>query len=189
MNHTRFIVITGGPGSGKTTLLETLGKAGHACMPEAGRAVIQAQTLIDGPALPWRDRALFAELMLSQDIASHQQASRHTGAVFFDRGIPDIIGYLRLSGLHVPSHAQRAATCFRYRRRVFVAPPWKEIYQQDTERRQDFEEAVRTCREISAAYAVSGYELIQLPFASPSSRADFILEDLDRDDPVHRSAG
>lgn len=62
------VVITGGPGSGKTSLVEALAALGHPVEPEAGRAIIRRQQAIDGQALPWRDRALFAELMLDRDL-------------------------------------------------------------------------------------------------------------------------
>ena len=57
--------ITGGPGSVKTSLIDALARAGYARTVEAGRAIIQDQLAIDGPALPWRDPSAFAELMLS----------------------------------------------------------------------------------------------------------------------------
>src|SRR3546814_9419519 len=59
-----FHVITGGPGSGKSTLIEALAVEGFDHMPEAGRAIIRDQVAIGGAALPWADRAAFAELML-----------------------------------------------------------------------------------------------------------------------------
>ncbi|MEV0005113.1 AAA family ATPase [Micromonospora sp. NPDC050980] len=40
----RFVVVTGGPGAGKTTLVDALRRAGHACVAEAGRQIIQDQT-------------------------------------------------------------------------------------------------------------------------------------------------
>lgn len=104
MDASRFIVITGGPGSGKTTLLDALRESGHSAMPEAGRNIIRAQQAVDGPALPWRDPALFAELMLSWDMRSYEEAGQKSGTLFFDRGIPDTIGYLRLTSLPVPAH-------------------------------------------------------------------------------------
>lgn len=61
----RFIVVTGGPGSGKSTLISALCAEGFTGMPEAGRAIIQAQAAIGGAALPWADRFAFSELMLS----------------------------------------------------------------------------------------------------------------------------
>jgi predicted ATPase len=47
---------------------------------------------------------------------------------------------------------KRAVAVFRYNRRVFIAPPWREIFQQDSERKQDFDEAVRTYDSLVATY-------------------------------------
>lgn len=171
----RLIVVTGGPGAGKTSLLDALAAAGHACAPEAGRAIIQDQMAIDGPALPWRDPLLFAEQMLAWEMRSHRQAMAGTARVFFDRGMPDVIGYLRLVGQTVPPHMVRAAEKYRYHRHMFVAPPWAAIYRQDAERRQDFAEAERTFAAVTAAYADLGYALVTLPLASVAERVRFIL--------------
>ena len=172
----RLFVLTGGPGAGKTTLLAALAAAGHAVAPEAGRAIIRDQLAIDGPALPWRDRALFAELMLNFDLRSHHEAQASGAPIFFDRGVPDSIGYLRLCGLPVPEHFGRAAQAFRYASIVFVAPPWREIYAQDAERKQDFAEAERTYEAVTAAYRDHGYELVELPRADVATRVTFVLD-------------
>ncbi|WP_322065343.1 AAA family ATPase [Burkholderia ubonensis] len=175
----RFFVVTGGPGSGKSTLIDALERAGFARSQEAGRGVIQDQMAVDGPALPWRDRSAFAELMLGWEMRSHHLARQARGPVFFDRGVPDVIGYLRLSGLAVPAHADAAARRFRYHRRVFIAPPWPDIYTRDAERRQDFVEAVRTYDAMVECYASYGYRLIELPRASVKARVRFVLDALD----------
>lgn len=173
----RFFVITGGPGSGKSTLIDALQRAGYARSVEAGRASIQHQIAIDGPALPWRDPALFAELMLSWELRSYALAQAQSGPVFFDRGVPDVVGYLRLVRLPVPAHIERAARMYRYHRQVFIASPWPEIFAQDRERRQDFAEAVRTYDAMVATYADFGYELVELPRAPVAARVDFVLEE------------
>ena len=108
-----LFVFTGGPGAGKSTLLEALGAHGLATMPEAGRAIIRVQKTIGGPGHPDRDRHLYAELMLSWELRSHQQARRADGLHLFDRGVPDTLGYLRLMGLPVPPHMQEAAERYR----------------------------------------------------------------------------
>jgi predicted ATPase len=167
-------VITGGPGSGKSTLIEALTATGIPSMPEAGRAIIQDQVAIGGDALPWSDRRAFAELMLSWEIRSYRAAVNLSGRVIFDRGIPDVAGYLRLSGLPVPPHVEKAAQTFRYHRRVFIAPPWPEIFRQDAERKQSLEEARATCEAMIETYSALGYELIALPFDSVGRRAQFI---------------
>ena len=174
----RRIVLTGGPGSGKTTLLEALAAAGHVTSPEAGRAIIRRQQAIDGEALPWKDRALFAELMLDRELEAHARAESADGPVFFDRGVPDVVGYLTLCGLPVPAHMERAAQDIRYDRRVFIAPVWPEIFGQDAERKQDLDEARRTFDAMAETYPRFGYELIELPRAPVAERLDFVLTTL-----------
>jgi len=176
MTTLRRIVVTGGPGSGKTSLIEALAAAGHATSPEAGRAVIRRQQAIDGQALPWRDRGLFAELMLDHELEAHARAETATGAVFFDRGVPDVVGYLTLCGLPVPAHVERAGRDARYDRRVFIAPVWREIFAQDAERRQDLDEAQRTFDAMTEVYPRFGYELIELPKAPVADRLSFVMK-------------
>jgi predicted ATPase len=118
---------------------------------------------------------LFAELMLSWEMRSYHIAQSSTGPVFFDRGVPDVVGYLRLTGASAPKHMEKAVEAFRYNRRVFVAPPWKEIFRQDSERKQDFDEAVRTYQTLVATYAGYGYELVDMPHVSVQERVRFVL--------------
>ncbi len=172
----RFFVITGGPGSGKSTLMDALEEAGYSRSAEAGRGVIQDQVAVTGRALPWDDRMLFAELMLSWEMRSYHMAENVPGPVFFDRGVPDVVGYLRLLGLPVPKHIETAALAFRYNRSIFIAPPWREIFKPDQERKQDFDEAVRTYEAMVATYSAYNYELIELPRVSTQQRLRFVLD-------------
>ena len=176
-----FHIITGGPGSGKSTLIKALAADGFRHMPEAGRAIIRDQVAIGGTALPWGDRAAFAELMLGWELRSWHEARDLTGPVIFDRGVPDVAGYLRLCGLPVPAHVERAADLFRYQRRVFIAPPWREIFGQDAERKQDFAEAHATYEAMVATYTGLGYELVTLPLAPVSERARFVRAAIERE--------
>jgi predicted ATPase len=172
----RFFVLTGGPSSGKSTLIQALAAQGLSHMPEAGRAIIQDQVAIGGTALPWADRLGFAELMLTWEMRSHRAAKELPGPVLFDRGVPDVLGYLRLAGLEVPRHVERAGRTFRYHRRVFIAPPWPEIFTQDAERKQSIEEAEATYRAMVEAYSALGYDLVPLPLAPVPERVRFVRQ-------------
>lgn len=171
-------VITGGPGSGKTTLIDALASEGVRHMPEAGRAIIQDQVDIGGTALPWADRKAFATLMLAWEMRSYREALTASGPVIFDRGIPDVIGYLRLCGLPVPATALRAAEQRRYASKVFIAPPWTAIFGQDAERKQTLAEAEATFHAMVDAYSGLGYELVELPLVPVTERAKFVREQI-----------
>jgi len=171
-------VITGGPGSGKTSLIDALAAEGVRHMPEAGRAIIQDQVDIGGTALPWSDREAFAALMLAWEMRSYREAVNAPGPIIFDRGIPDVVGYLRLCGLPMPPPALRAAKQRRYATRVFIAPPWSAIFKQDTERKQTLAEAEATYHAMVDTYSSLGYELVMLPLVPVAERARFVREQI-----------
>ena len=179
----RFFVITGGPGSGKTSLIRALKERGLSCTAEAGRGIIQDQLQIEGRALPWNDPLLFAELMLSWDMRSYHEAEGIAGLVIFDRGVPDVLGYLRLVGISVPEHVHNAVRTFRYSPVVFVAPPWREIFHPDNERKQDFDEAVRTHNALIATYTDLNYRLVEIPRLPVPDRATFVMNQIKSFDP------
>jgi predicted ATPase len=171
----RFFVLTGGPGSGKTTLIEALRARGFATTDEAGRGVIREEVERGGDALPWLDRERFAERMFAWELRSWRDAERAAGPVFFDRGLPDTTGYLRLEGLEVPAWMEEEAWRLRYNTSVFIAPPWPEIYGRDEERRQNWDIALRTYEVMAETYRDFGYTLLELPKADVQARADFVI--------------
>lgn len=170
-----MFVVTGGPGSGKTSLIDALTRRGFRSMPEAGRAIIQDQVQIGGTFLPWADRTMYAELMLSWELRSWHEAQAIDGAVLMDRGIADVVGYLMLCGLPVPAHIEKAAKLYTYNKQVFLAPYWEAIFTQDAERKQDREEAEATGKIMAETYARFGYQLIELPMTGIEERADLVV--------------
>ncbi len=173
-----LFVITGGPGSGKTTLLRELVQQGFGCVPEVARQIIQEQVRGGGTALPWADRALYARRMPERSVHSYQQHASALHPTFFDRGIPDTLAYARLIGLKDHQAIGRACDEFRYASPVFLAPAWAEIYETDSERKQDFEEATRTYALLAETYQECGYEVLEIPRTAPQERAEFIVKRL-----------
>lgn len=177
-NAEHMFVVTGGPGSGKSSLIDAMTRRGFRTMPEAGRAIIQDQVRIGGPALPWADRAIFAELMLGWELRSYREALENDVPVLMDRGIPDVVGYLTLCGLPVPAHIEAAAKIHPYNKRVFLAPYWDAIFTQDAERKQDRQEAEATGRVMAETYTRFGYQVLELPLVGIEQRADFMADNL-----------
>ena len=176
MPASNLVVISGGPGAGKTTLLLELERRGFQFAAEVARQIIQEQVRIGGNAVPWRDREQYCRLMLERSIASYLEHAASKGTTFFDRGIPDTFCYARLIGSPLESEIYAACEGYRYMGRVFLAPPWQEIYSTDAERKQTYDEVVKTYHMMGKAYEDCGYEVVEIPRASPAQRADFIVD-------------
>lgn len=167
----RHLVLTGAPGAGKTALLEAAAATGMATSPEVARAVLQQP---GGMALRESDPLGFAMAMLDGHLAEYRRYADHPGPVLFDRGFPDVVGFLELSGLPVPDAVDTACRTLRYDGPIFRAPAWPAIYRQDAERIQDFSDALASDKVVTAAWRSYDYPVINLPLASVAERLAFI---------------
>ena len=174
-DRNNFYVITGCSGGGKSSIIEALKAKGFQGVDEAGRQIVQEQLRIGGDGTPWQDRMKFRELLLSRYIYLFEQVTERTLPVFFDRGIPELILFSWMLNVPFPEHHQEAAKSYRYARKVFIVPPWLEIFETDEERRHSYEDAVAEYRLTPKAYRECGYELIEVPKAPVSERVEFIL--------------
>ncbi|MCG7521515.1 AAA family ATPase [Ruegeria sp. Ofav3-42] len=136
----RFILLTGCSGGGKSILLKALGALGFATVPEPGRRIVANEVAGDGKALPWVDMKAFALRAVEMAKSDLKEAQRVEGPIFFDRGLIDAAVALEHSGGQ--SVRETLGENRAYAKRVFVVPPWKEIFVEDAERRHDFETAV-----------------------------------------------
>ncbi|MEL7690181.1 AAA family ATPase [Citromicrobium bathyomarinum] len=171
----RRAVVTGAPGSGKSTLLAEVARRGIATGEEVARAILQAPGGMDMRA-EWPID--FALAMLEAQRVSWDRTGEGEAPILFDRGFADIVGFLRLEGLAVPRAIDEACRDFRYEGPVFHAPTWREIYRQDDERIQSWEEAVESDAAVLGAWREYGYSPITLPFADPAARAGFVIDRL-----------
>jgi predicted ATPase len=176
-----LFVVSGGPGAGKTTVLQELASRGYRFAPEIARQIIQEELQSGGTDLPWGDREAYTLRMLKRSVESYQSHTPAPRPTFSDRGIPDTLCYARLIGLANQESILDACLQYRYASVVFLAPPWKEIYETDNERKQDFAEAERTFEQMVQVYRECGYTILELPKTKPTTRADFILEQIHRD--------
>lgn len=169
----RFVIVTGCSGGGKSTLLGELRRRGHAVVEEPGRRIVAEEMERAGTALPWIDAAAFARRAIDMSLDDRTKAERSAGWVFFDRGLIDAAAALQhLAG---GSPVETMGRAYRNNRRVFMAPPWPEIYVNDPERRHGFAEAVAEYDRLRDAYLSLGYEICVLPRESVDRRADLVL--------------
>lgn len=166
-------VLTGGPGVGKSTLLAATAAAGIRTFPEIARTILRQP---GGMEMRANRPAEFADAMLDGEIAAFHAGGKETA--LYDRGFPDIVGFLELESLPVTPRLNRSCQVHRYNGPIFRAPPWREIYQSDAQRIQDWDQALASDAAVSAAWRHFGYDLIDLPFAPTDQRLAFIVEKL-----------
>ena len=58
---------------------------------------------------------------------------------------------------------------------VFIAEPWREIYKNDKQRYESFNELVEISKHIKKTYKGLGYDLFIIPDDSVTKRVDYIL--------------
>lgn len=170
-------VITGGPGVGKTTLLTELAKLDFRTIPENARDIIRQEMEQNGDGLPWKNKERYTRLMFEASVTSYHAVSSGDSMIhFFDRGIPDSLGYAEMEQLPVSEEMDRAGKELRYNDTVFILPPWEAIYRTDTERKQTWEEALRTFDKLKETYLKYGYNLVEVPKGPIEERVRFVLE-------------
>ncbi|MBC2840372.1 AAA family ATPase [Robiginitalea sp. SC105] len=181
------IVITGGPGTGKTALVRRLEELGHTCFHE----VIREMTLKarqeepdaghrTNPLAFVQDPLAFNQKILEGRMEQFRAASDlQASLVFYDRGLPDIIAYMDY--FDQPYDGQFTDPCdeLRYDMAV-VLPPWKEIYRQDHERLESFEEACEIHRHLERSYQECGYRIKALPPGPVDTRIRDLLDMIEK---------
>ncbi|EOS8336305.1 ATPase [Vibrio vulnificus] len=122
-----LVIISGGPGAGKTTLINALSAQGYMTFAEGSRTLIEEQSVRADGILPWTNLPAFAELCLALMSEQKRQASGATVA-FFDRALPDIIGYLKMGRCEVPTALYHASQ--GYYAKVIVGSIYLSASQQ-----------------------------------------------------------
>lgn len=175
-----IIVLAGGPSSGKTTLINALVEKGFICYPEISREVIKEAQKQGIDQLFLEQPLLFSELLLQGRVKQHQEAhEEETNVVFLDRGIPDVLAYMHYIGDSYPKSFSDACENHRYHK-VFLLPPWKEIYVSDAERYENYEQAVLIHEHLEETYRNFGYDLVTIPKDTVENRVAFLLNQLEK---------
>lgn len=172
----KFIVISGCSGGGKSTLLSELSHQGYFVVEEVGRKLVKEQLLAGTGITPWEKPEEFCQLLILKSIEAYHEAEKMKLAkseiIFFDRSFLECICYFQSLEIHQYDHFIGE---LKYYPTIFMAPPWKEIYVQDDERRHSFESGVKEYCELLKFYPRCGYHITELPKTSVKERVKFIL--------------
>lgn len=187
MEPERFI-LSGCSGGGKSTLLEALGACGYAIFREPGRRIVRDEQTSGGKALPWIDPEGFAARAISLALDDYHAASEVKGPVFFDRSMIDAISFTTNLCGHATAEEAALVANYRYATKVFLVPPWMEIFVNDPERQFGFDRAVEEYEQLQVAYAGYGYKTIILPKVSVPERVAIILKEIASSGPLEDPA-
>jgi predicted ATPase len=173
------VLILGGPGTGKTSVIEVLTRKGFHCLPEVSREIIQQAQKEGISQLFLTEPLLFSEKLLEGRIKQFQQAEKINDTVFIDRGIPDVTAYMDFKEETYPEKFNLANKSYQYDK-AFLLPIWPEIYESDSERYEDLQQANEIEKHLIKTYESLGYRLIEVPKLTVEERANFILKNLQR---------
>jgi predicted ATPase len=175
MTKHNFYVVTGGPGAGKTRLLQCLAARGYSYIPETAREIIKERLSQGLSRRP--DAKSFAEQIFAKDWANFISNS-DASLLFFDRSFVDSACMLFDADSNAYNKIKDTHVNNRYNNTVFITPPWIEIYRNDTERDQPFEEAIRVYQRLESWYREHKYHVVILPKDTAENRATFILHQI-----------
>lgn len=177
MTKSNFYIISGGPGVGKTTLIHALRQTGFLTVEEEARRIIKEQEAIGGDGVPWKSKALYAQLMLDASVRAYGEikSTNFQEPVYFDRGILDAVCYMHMENIPVTKETVDIVYKCVYNRDVFILPPWQAIYKTDNERKQSWKEALFTFEKMKETYREYGYNVIEVPKVSVLERQQFII--------------
>ena len=176
MTKDNFIVITGGPGAGKSTILDGLSKLGYEFVGETARTIIKDR--ISRGLSPRPNPDEFARQIFDIDFKNYIDNINASQPLFFDRSFLDSAAMLFEATRTETLSVTEILNTYRFRKSVFIAPPWKEIYQNDSERDQSYKDSVEIYKMLYKWYDLNDYTLIQIPKSDIDSRIHFILDNI-----------
>jgi predicted ATPase len=174
-NEIGRIVLTGAPGTGKSSVCEELERRGYKIIEEPARTLIEYLRKNDPKSLPSNDRNKFQELVEEKNVDNFLENK----SGFFDRSLVDEIGFRSFYNRDIPDRLIEDCNKYRYDF-VFIFPPWKEIFKNDSVRRETYQETSDLHHEIYKSYKSVGYSPIEMPKSDVNSRVDFILKKINK---------
>lgn len=178
----RRYILTGTPGAGKTTLVHLLRERGYATVEEAATGVI-AREQARGRPEPW-GRDEFIDQVLTLQRERQVRAARSGATIEFHDRSPICTHALSTYLGRNPSpllldELDRISRDAIYQRHVFFIRNLG-FCEPTAARRISYEDSLVFEQVHRDSYRAHGYELIDIPAAPATERAEAIIEALDR---------
>lgn len=180
------IVLTGAPGTGKTSVLGGLGNLGYNIIEEPARHLLlklkredkkwwenlQTNKIVKQMLniIPSDDREIFQQLVEKQNIINWELNKYG----YFDRSLVDEIGFRNYYKKGVSESLMSDCKKYKYDK-IFFFEPWKEIFINDSERKETFEQTEEISKYLIEGYKSMNYNLIIVPKLPTKERMNFII--------------
>ncbi len=165
-------IITGAPSTGKTTLINALQNKGYFVFEEVSRRVIKSEQAQGGDKTPWQDVTGFTDLVYQKTLEELNTPIQQWA--FVDRGLADNIAYLEVKNHPIARKFLNFNYSDYYYNTVFILPIWEDIYIQDEQRLQSFEEAKHIQQLLLKTYKELGFSTVLMPQNSIEERVEII---------------
>ena len=104
----------------------------------------------------------------------HEALKLKATYVFFDRAMHDVVGYL--NHIEDPNEVWESELMLYSYDLIFLLKPVSQIYVNDEDRMETFEEAVEVHKSLEKTYQQSELKIIKLPFTTLQERFNLILK-------------
>ena len=146
-------------------------------MPESARAIIAERRTAGLSPRPEPEK--FAREILRRDSEKYSAVAGAKEWVFFDRAAVEAVALVHEADPLNCETLEPTLTPLSFHRKVFILPPWKDIYVTDAERDHTFEHAERVHEALMRWYAQCGYALHVVPCLSVKERAQHVVHALE----------
>ncbi len=182
LTQTNWWVLTGGPSAGKTTIINELAARGYRTVSEAARDIID-EGISEGKTLDEvRGDGVEFQTVIFDRKERREEALPTNELIFFDRGSQgDTLAYLAfVFGDQEPMverdfFGRETITAIARRRYKGIFILDRLPFEKDYARSEDDEQAARIHNLLQMAYAMLGYEPINVPVMPVEQRVQFIL--------------
>ena len=178
MNQIKKIILTGPPGTGKTSIIKNLKKLNFLCFDEVWSEEYENPSKKnDSDSIIEFSKHLFKKRKIQFEY-NIQSEKKNKEYFFYDRSLIDVVSYLKTYNKKIPENWIKYIEAQKYYKNVFYCPLWKDIYTNNKNRKENYNETIKIDQDMRQLYNNLGYKIKELPRLSVLNRVEFIFNNL-----------